>query len=275
MIKASLVNRIDSHAHIFTLDLPFLKLRRYTPTHEATLTSYLAMLDQHGFTHGVLIQPSFLGTDNSFLIHALKQTPRLKGVICIDSNTPPATLQQFNELNIVGVRLNLIKKPLPDLSSPEWKTLLSTIKALNWHIELHCFSNQLSQLLPPLITQQVKVVIDHFGRPINYQVSQDQGFLEMLDFAKSGFIWCKLSGLYRNTTTKNQDNIFIKQAIPLLLKHLGAERLMWGSDWPHTQHETYINYSHVASQINTWLPDPAIQQTILWDTPAKFFNFTD
>lgn len=268
------ITKIDSHAHVFTLDLPMQQNRRYTPQMEAPLTEYLHHLDQFGFSHGVLIQPSFLGTDNSYLIKAIKQAaPRLKGVVCVEPTISFEELEQLNVAQIVGIRLNLINKPLPDLTTPIWQKLLSHVRALNWHIELHCHSDKLNSLLFPLVKQNIRTVIDHFGRPLNYQVSQDIGFQQLLKWGSTGLVWCKLSGLYRIIQTELQSQHFINEVMPSLLTYLGANRLMWGSDWPHTQHEADTNYSKVILQMQQMLGEPQIAQTILRDTPAEFFKF--
>src|SRR3546814_17001564 len=61
---------IDSHAHVFVPGLSVIAERRYTPDYAAPLDDYLALLDAQGLAHGVLVQPSFLGTDNSHLTAA-------------------------------------------------------------------------------------------------------------------------------------------------------------------------------------------------------------
>lgn len=269
------ITKIDSHAHVFALDLPMQQHRRYTPQREASLTEYLNYLDQYGFSHGVLIQPSFLGVDNSYLIQALNQAaPRLKGVACVEPTVSLEELEQLNADQIVGIRLNLINKPLPDFTTPVWQKLLSHIKALDWHIELHCYSDKLNDLLFPLVKQNIRTVIDHFGRPLNHQISQDIGFQQLLKWGSTGLVWCKLSGLYRITQTEQQSHYFINEVMPSLLAHLGANRLMWGSDWPHTQHEADINYSKVILQMQQMLGEPQLAESILRDTPADFFKFT-
>lgn len=58
---------------MFERGLPLAGARRYAPSYDATLPAYLAQLDAHGLSHGVLIQPSFLGVDNSYLLAALRQ----------------------------------------------------------------------------------------------------------------------------------------------------------------------------------------------------------
>lgn len=54
------ITAIDTHAHVFERGLPLADARRYAPTYDAPLPAYLAQLDAHGVSHGVLVQPSFL-----------------------------------------------------------------------------------------------------------------------------------------------------------------------------------------------------------------------
>src|SRR5438876_523740 len=65
------ITGIDSHAHVFSRGLKLAATRRYAPDYDATLAEYLNHLGAHGLSHGVLVQPSFLGTDNSYLLPAL------------------------------------------------------------------------------------------------------------------------------------------------------------------------------------------------------------
>ncbi len=67
--------RIDTHAHVFARGLPMADVRRYTPAYDVTVEEYLARLDAHGMSHGVLVQPSFLGSDNSYLLQAIARAP--------------------------------------------------------------------------------------------------------------------------------------------------------------------------------------------------------
>ena len=47
------VMRVDCHAHVFTRACKLAPDRRYTPTYEAPLASYLALLDRYGLSHGM------------------------------------------------------------------------------------------------------------------------------------------------------------------------------------------------------------------------------
>ena len=130
---------VDSHAHVFARGLPLAATRRHAPDYEAPLAEYLALLDAHGVSHGVLVQPSFLGTDNSFLLGALRTCPaRLRGVAVVDPTTADeALLHAMAEAGVCGIRHNLVRLQLPDISRPECQELFASLNALCWHLELN------------------------------------------------------------------------------------------------------------------------------------------
>ncbi len=68
---------VDTHAHVFARSLPVLPDARYVPGYDATIAQHLDLLDAHGVDCGVLVQPSFLGTDNRHLLTALAAALRL------------------------------------------------------------------------------------------------------------------------------------------------------------------------------------------------------
>jgi predicted TIM-barrel fold metal-dependent hydrolase len=61
--------------------------------------------------------------------------------------------------------------------------------------------------------------------------------------------------------------------MPLLRDSFGVGRLMWGSDWPHTQFEKVADYSKVRTELQDWLPDFRERKAVLIDTPASLFRF--
>lgn len=267
------ITAIDTHAHVFERGLPLANARRYAPTYDAPLSSYLAQLDAHGVSHGVLIQPSFLGVDNSYLLAALKQAPqRLRGVAVIDPAAPETLLTQMNAEGIVGIRLNLIGAADPQLKSPVWQAALARLHALGWHVELHVEARRLPALLQPLLEAQVNVVVDHFGRPDPALGVDDPGFAALLAAGRSRRVWVKISGAYRNGANGRGEAI-AKAAMPRLKDALGLDRLVWGSDWPHTQFESQINYDKMWAFAGVLLPNAADRKQVLVDTPAQLFRF--
>jgi len=265
---------IDGHAHVFSRELDLTSARRYSPDYDATLAMYQGNLRTHGLSHGVLVQPSFLGTDNRYLLDALRQAPeQLRGVVVVDRSADRATLQEMDQLGVVGIRLNLMGKALPDFSDPQWKTLFGHIAELDWHVELHRHVADLPGLVRALMPFGVKIVVDHFGRP-DARLGLDQpGFRELLELALGGQLWMKVSGIYRLEGNERQNLTFAREALPLLVQSFGPQRMVWGSDWPHTQHEGTVSYRTVTEQLHALECSPQVMRSLLIEAPQVLFDF--
>lgn len=265
---------IDGHAHVFSRELDLTSARRYSPDYDATLAMYQDNLRTHGLSHGVLVQPSFLGTDNRYLLDALRQAPeQLRGVVVVDRDADRASLQEMDQLGVVGIRLNLMGKALPDFSGPQWKTLFSHIAELDWHVELHRHVADLPRLIRALMPFGVKIVVDHFGRP-DARLGLDQpGFRDLLELALGGQLWMKVSGIYRLEGNDRQNLDFVRGALPLLVQSFGPQRLVWGSDWPHTQHESTVSYRTVTEQLQALECSPQMMRSLLIEAPQVLFDF--
>jgi predicted TIM-barrel fold metal-dependent hydrolase len=265
---------IDAHAHVFSRQLELIEGRRYTPDYDATLAQWLQHLHTQGLSHGVLVQPSFLGSDNGHLLQALAQAPeRLRGVAVVEPDISHAQLQDLARQGVVGIRLNLMGRSLPDLTSTRWRPLLSQVADLGLHVELHRQVEDIPSLCMALKTYGCKVVIDHFGRPHAGFGVQHRTFQALLALGAQGNIWVKVSGVYRLGGTHQENLAFAHAAAPLLIEHFGVDRLMWGSDWPHTQHEGSVDYAGQFALLESMVPWAEQRTAILCDGPRALFGF--
>src|SRR5215475_3889842 len=108
---------IDTHAHVFHRRLPLAPGRRYAPDYDAPVQLYLQQLDRNGMTSGVLVQPSFLGTDNSYLVESLEAARgRLRGIAVVDPAVSMDALRALDRAGVVGIRFNLLGQSLPILA---------------------------------------------------------------------------------------------------------------------------------------------------------------
>lgn len=262
---------VDTHAHVFERSLALVPGRRYAPGADALLPDYLAHLDRHGLRAGVLVQPSFLGTDNSYMLQAIRSAPeRLRGVAVVDENIEPAALLALARGGIVGIRLNLVGQPLPVLDRGNWPGLLAQLRELDWHVEVHVEAERLAKVVPTLRAAGCQVVIDHFGRPDNALGINDPGFRWLLQAARDEGVWVKISAAYRNWP--DPAGAQARDAVHLLLEHAGAERLLWGSDWPHTQHPD-IDYETTWRAFLLWFDDPKLREQVLSGNARRCFDF--
>ena len=265
--------RIDCHAHVFTRTLPMPDRRRAPAAYDATPADYLRQLDANGMTHGVLVQPSFLGTDNSYLVAALRTYPeRLRGIAVVEPTVTGAELQALQDAGVVGIRLNLIGLPTPDFASTAWCALLVELRTRQWQVEVHREAGQLASVIDPLMQSGVNVVVDHFGRPDAELGIADPGFRYLLGLGATRRVWVKLSGAYRNGA-KGRGEATALAALPLLRSAYGLDRLVWGSDWPHTLFEKTADYARQRQLLKAWLPDESDREIVLGGTPARLFRF--
>lgn len=265
------ITGIDTHAHIFRQDLPMVANRRYSPDYDALIEQYLAHLDTHGLSHGVLIQPSFLGTENSFMVQALRRFPgRLRAVAVVDAAISDEQLQALAEVGVVGIRLNLIGKQLADYAGPEWTALFKRLAARGWQVEIQRGFDDLALIVPAILACGVEVVVDHFGLPaegIDPRKDNHRTFLHLLSEPK---LWLKLSAGYRSHTDLAKAQVLLAQ---LRDAAGGIERFLWGSDWPNTQFEDQTRYADQYAFLQALLPDAGERAQVLKENPAKLFGF--
>jgi predicted TIM-barrel fold metal-dependent hydrolase len=264
---------VDTHIHVFVRGLKLAPVRRYVPDYDATIDDYIERMNRYGITHAVLIQPSFLGTDNSYMCEVLRRHPdRLRGIAVVEPDVTEDELDALQRDGVVGIRLNLDSLPIPEFDRGAWPNLLDSLKRRDWQIEIHREARDLHLLVDPLIEAGIRVVVDHFGRIDDDLGADDPGFRHMLTQGASRLLWVKLSGAYRNGSGgRGFDHA--PAAARMLLDHLGSDRLIWGSDWPHTRHESYIDIPRMRREVEAWVKDPADLERVLGTTPLELFKF--
>ncbi|MGS7251691.1 amidohydrolase family protein [Pseudomonas sp. SK] len=271
---AAYLTAIDSHAHVFSRWLNLASERRYAPSYDAPLGDYLSQLQVHGFSHGVLVQPSFLGTDNRYLLSALQTMPgQLRGVVMLERDVERESLDEMARLGVRGVRLNLMGQTLPDLTDAGWRPLLERIGEQGWHLELHRQIADIPALVRALQPYGLDIVIDHFGRPDARRGLGQPGFAELLALGGQGKVWVKVSGIYRLEGSAEENLAFARSALCALEAHYGAQRLMWGSDWPHTQHESAVSFGTAVEQFEALGCSAQLRRALLGDTARALFGF--
>ena len=64
--------KVDAHFHIFLANSINQAQSRYVLQYDATIDQWERLANQAGLEGGVIVQPSFLGVDNSFLLAAIQ-----------------------------------------------------------------------------------------------------------------------------------------------------------------------------------------------------------
>ena len=233
--------------------------RRYTPTSDAPLGRLIDLLDSNRLGGAVLVQPSFLGTDNSFLLSALAETrrpgkmQRFWGVVAVAPDTPAQRLDAMKEAGIIGVRLNLFGAPLPEFGLPVWSKFFNHLNRLGWHVEIHLEGPRLPAALPVFFDHCERIVVDHFGLPDPERPQYCRGLRALLE-ARTGQLWVKASAPYRVFDGQDPVSAAVRcrSIYRLLEEALGSKRVLWGSDWPWTQFASVSSYETTLRWLEDW-----------------------
>jgi predicted TIM-barrel fold metal-dependent hydrolase len=247
---------IDAHAHVFAARLPMVEGARYHPSDDAPAEVYRACLDRHGVAGAILVQPSFLGTDNRYLLDAVARFPdRFRAVAVVSPILSEAGLRDLARQGVVGVRLNLIGASPPSLGHAGWRRFLQCVCSAGLFVEVQAEGKQWTAVLPALLSSGARIVIDHLGRPAHHDPHRCAGLKAVLAASAMPSVWVKLSAPYRGRA----DPALVVRS---LLDHAGPNRLVWGSDWPWTQHPEVTNYGRMRRWLEDWIVDKAVSRQI-------------
>lgn len=221
---------IDTHFHVFRSGAPLNTPRSYTPD-IATTADWIAFADELGIGRGILVQPSVYGLDNQVLIEALTAFPdRLRGIVVIDPETDPSEIARLDRLGVRGARINTRNKGGLPLAATE--TLAAAISDFGWSLQLQISPEQIDDLAERLPHLGVPFVIDHLGFIPLADGAWRQYVPALQQLADSAGGYIKLTAPYRLTREPGYVG-FAEVARTLTASH--PEKLLWGSDWPHTE----------------------------------------
>jgi len=256
----------DTHFHVFEPGYPHVPEPLYTFP-DGTLDAYLRMAEVLGIQRMVLVQPSFYGTDNSLLRYVLKRLgPRCGGVVQIDEDASDAELDEFHELGVRAIRLDLFARaswPAAELVA-YIQRMAARATPRGWHLQFYTPGTIVRDLLPFLADLEDTFVIDHMGYLTESDPESDRRLLAVL---AQGSCWIKLSGAYR--VAKNRP---LSSVAPWGRALVAArpDRLIWGSDWPHLP-DGQRDTGEILNLLADWAPDEAARRMILVDGPARLF----
>ncbi len=255
----------DCHFHVFTADTPPAPGARYRPGYDAPLERWQVSAGAAGITRGVLVQPSFLGTDNTVLLRTIGRADgRLAGVAVVDPAIPFDAMQRLATRGVCAVRWNLLGHPDPVAAVQAHRAgWFDDLLRLGWHVEIHQDDGGLPAILAA-IPAALPVVLDHFGRP-GAARSDDPTFTSAA--RRAGPTWVKLSAPYRNAGRDPGRLVATWRDL------IGPSRLLWGSDWPWTNHESGRDYDTCLADLGRWMPDPHDRHEVLVANPARCYRF--
>lgn len=196
------------------------------------------LLREHGVKATILVQAAPTAAETDYLLCIADETPWVAGVVgWIDLAAPDVATAVAHRAQFpyfLGVRPML--QDLPDrawILREQVGRGLEEVAAAGLVFDALIRGDQL-----PLVDEmakrnpQLKIVIDHAAKPPFGRVEPMREWAENLArIAELDNVHCKLSGLVTELP-ENADQSEVSGCIQRLLGWFGADRLIWGSDWP-------------------------------------------
>ena len=210
-----------------------------------------------------------------------------------------ATLDDWSKRGARGLRINLYGDDKGAAGGraggPERPGLRERFQALvdiapaGWHIEVIAPMPILEEHADLLAGSRVPVVIDHYGLPVSREVrlKANTTAAPVLELLRLPHVWMKLSAPYRAIDGPGSDPCATMPPAEWLRAYLqtAPERLIWGSDWPHTPpHEASrhgeapdpfrpIDYGRLFGDFLMAVSEPRALEAILAANPARLYGF--
>lgn len=270
---------VDCHFHVIApLDrAPMAPGRSYTPT-PASIGDWRAALAPLGVTHGVIVQPSFYGTDNRVLLEALREGQgQFVGIAAVDQDVSDATLDRLAIAGVRGVRVAHFRAGDPRAMGGfvRWEAfdaLEPRLAARGLHLQLFTDSRLLPDIAARIRRSRVPIVIDHMGRAPAQLGAAHEGIRTLLELMRDGPVWVKLSGIANlsDTGPAYED----ARPIHAALMTSSPGRLVWGSDWPHTKPAgERPEPARLMQLFREWTPK-ALREGIEWGNAMNLYRLT-
>jgi predicted TIM-barrel fold metal-dependent hydrolase len=278
----------DCHTHIHAepAKFPFYAGRVYTPE-PASPEEMSALHKALHIERVVIVTPSVYGPDNSATLFGIKaRGATARGVAVIDDKTAESDLDTLQQAGFRGIRLNLATSGVndPKVARQRFQAAVDRMKARGWHVQLFTSLAVISAIKDLVASAPVPVVFDHFGGAQAASGVDQPGFADLLELVKSGKAYVKISGAYRASKLAPD----YPDAAPLAraLIAANAERIVWGTDWPHPDSVTpadrkvtdvtplfQIDDGRLFNQLAVWAPEEAIRSKILVENPVRLYGF--
>ena len=276
----------DCHVHVIGphVKYPMIADRVYTPP-ECGLVELRKHLQGLHLSRVVLIQPSFYGSDNTFQLLCAKEIgDSARAVIVIDEKTSDQELVKMVSMGARGIRMNLSTSGIFDaqVARKQLIEVAQRIKDFDLHIQIYASAKVLADIADTIYTLPVPVVLDHFASIKADRFKEQAELPVILDLLKSDQIYIKLSGIYRiSSASPHYDEV---KDLAQLYIETNPDRILWGSDWPHTntlpgtpatQVTPYriVDDSRIFDLLSDWVVNPQNLFKVLVSNPDRLYRF--
>ena len=258
---------IDAHVHVWTPDTAKYPLAAGYRREEMVPASFtpeqlFAHMRPAGVKRVALVQMSFYGFDNSYMLDTMRDHPGVfSGIAVIDDSAakPQDEMRRLKPLGVRGFRIYPRNMPVDRwLDGPGMVAMWEA--GANERLAMCCLVNPAE--LPAIDRMCEKhpdtpLVIDHFGRVGIDGTIREADLAQLCRLARHKLAYVKVSAFYA-LGKKMAPYTDLGPMIRRLLDAFGRERLMWATDCPYQvqgEHTYRDSIELVRSRLDFLAPD--------------------
>ena len=276
------VGIVDAHFHCWRLargDYGWLTPALHPIHRDVAVADWQAVSRPHGVAGGVLVQAAPTEAETDFLLAQAQAHASVLGVVgSIDwlaADAPRRVEALARQPRLVGLRPMLQDLPDPDwILQPALAPVLEAMAACGLAFDALVKPVHLVRVRR-LVDRHpgLRIVIDHGAKPDIAAGAWQPWATEMAALARETQVFCKLSGLLTEAGPAPRPEAARRWARHLL-DSFGAERLIWGSDWPVL--ELAGSYATWWAEVQAMLDDaalpPAARAAALGGNARRFYG---
>jgi L-fuconolactonase len=233
--------KIDSHQHFW----------RYNPARDAWITDEMALLKHDFFPEqfakecaanridaSVAVQADQSENETNFVLDLARKNRRIAGVVgWVDLLSPHVAkrLEYFSHFEKLRGFRHIAQAEKDDrfLARDDFVNGVAQLRPFGFTYDILIYARQLPAAID-LVSHlpEQRFVIDHIAKPEIKAKKTEPWAAQMRQIAQNKNVFCKVSGIVTEAdwhTWKGED---FKPYLDVVFEAFGAERLMFGSDWP-------------------------------------------
>jgi predicted TIM-barrel fold metal-dependent hydrolase len=267
--------KIDCHCHVLDpARFPYDPKSKYLPSGQevAPVDHFMRVMDLNGVRHALVVGTnSAYGEDLSPVLDAISQgNGRFKGIAVVANDIAGSELERLKASGIVGIAFNGTFYDASYYANTQ--ELLRNLSALDMVLQLQVKEDQLLDFLPMIERTDVRLVIDHCGKPAPMRGVEQPGFQALLQLGRSGRASVKASG-FSQFSRERYPYRDVHPFVDALIAAFTLDGCMWGSDWPVLRATERMDYGPLLQLLEHLVPNEPDRKKLLWETPHRVFGF--
>lgn len=233
--------RIDAHQHFW----------RYDPVRDAWIgpdmqairkdflpADLLPLLQAQGMDGCIAVQAEQAERENDFLLSLAETNDCIKGIVgWVDLRNPGVKerLAHYSGVSIMKGFRHILQgeKDRAMMLQPDFRNGIGELRNYGFTYDLLIlpdqlgFARELAQDFP-----DQPFILDHIAKPDIRRGSIVSWARDLQQLAACPNVYCKVSGMVTEADWTHWTKADIYPYLDYVLEDFGAERLLWGSDWP-------------------------------------------